>query len=104
MGRRILIGLLLVLGGIAQAGAEGSDARQRRAAMKANCRWTEAMGRQLYECVKRHDGMNAQWCHEEAMEAHCASGGAGTGAGGSPAGGADPERNVQPGAGSASVR
>jgi hypothetical protein len=55
--------------------AEGSQGSQERAARKyAGCVWTQDMGRFLFECVRQHNGMNAQWCHIEAMETFCGGG------------------------------
>ncbi|MBI1395169.1 MAG: hypothetical protein GC151_04245 [Betaproteobacteria bacterium] len=59
---------------IPAAYAEGSDALQQEHAKRLeNCHWSDAMGKYLYECVRRHDGMNAQWCHEEALAAFCSA-------------------------------
>lgn len=74
MRLRIFVAILLVASGLAggDAFAEGSPGAQERAARKyEGCTWTQEMGRFLFECVRQHNGMNAQWCHIEAMETFC---------------------------------
>ena len=29
------------------------------------------MGKYIYECLKKNDGFNAHWCHNEAIDAFC---------------------------------
>ncbi len=29
------------------------------------------MGKYIYECIKKNDGFNAHWCHNEAIDAFC---------------------------------
>lgn len=68
-----LIGLLLTgLGASGQASAEGaSNGRERFFLKRQNCVWTPEMGQYIYECVKKNDGFNAHWCHNEAIDAFC---------------------------------
>ncbi|MCW5623966.1 MAG: hypothetical protein KIT73_04510 [Burkholderiales bacterium] len=37
----------------------------------AGCQWTNEMGQYMYECLKANFGMNAHWCHNEAMDVYC---------------------------------
>jgi hypothetical protein len=38
---------------------------------RANCHWTEEMGKYMFECLKANFNMNAHWCHNEAMALYC---------------------------------
>jgi hypothetical protein len=38
---------------------------------RANCAWTQEMGRLMFECLKANFNMNAHWCHNEVMEIGC---------------------------------
>jgi hypothetical protein len=62
------------LGCVASAMADGSaptNARERFFLKRQNCPWTDEMGKYMYECVKKNDGFNAHWCHNEAIDAFC---------------------------------
>lgn len=37
----------------------------------AKCVWTKEIGDAIYQCLKENFGMNAHWCHNEAMETLC---------------------------------
>lgn len=41
---------------------------------RADCHWTEEMGRYMFECLKANFNMNAHWCHNEAMALYCSEG------------------------------
>jgi hypothetical protein len=63
-----------VLGFVAPSFADGtapSNGRERFFLKRQNCPWTEEMGKYMYECVKKNDGFNAHWCHNEAIDAFC---------------------------------
>lgn len=55
--------------------AEGDPAptyqRERAVQKFKNCHWTDEMGRYVYACIKKNDGMNAHWCYDEALEVLC---------------------------------
>lgn len=53
--------------------AEGtpSNGRERFFVKRQNCHWTDEMGKAIYECLKRNDGFNAHWCHNEALDQFC---------------------------------
>ena len=54
--------------------AEGAaNGRERFFLKRHNCPWTEDMGKFIYECVKKNDGFNAHWCHNEALDLYCAA-------------------------------
>lgn len=59
--------------GTSLAWAEGTptNGRERFFLKRQNCAWTEEMGKAIYECVKRNDGFNAHWCHNEALDQFC---------------------------------
>jgi hypothetical protein len=66
--------LALILAGICSgpAFADGAtNARERFFLKRQNCAWTDEMGKYIYECVKRNDGFNAHWCHNEALDQFC---------------------------------
>ncbi len=57
----------------ALAHADGPTTQRELAMQKyAKCPWTDAMGKSLYECVKKNNGFNTHWCFDEALEMHCA--------------------------------
>jgi len=52
--------------------ADGAtNARERFFLKRQNCKWTDEMGKYIYECVKANNGFNAHWCHNEALDAFC---------------------------------
>ena len=57
--------------GLAFAEGTPSNGRERFFLKRQNCAWTEEMGKAIYECVKRNDGFNAHWCHNEALDHFC---------------------------------
>ncbi len=52
-------------------GAEPTNGRERFFLKRQNCPWTQEMGKYIYECLKKNDGFNAHWCHNEAIDAFC---------------------------------
>ena len=75
MKQRVAIRMLaLILAGICSglAFADGAtNARERFFLKRQNCAWTDEMGKFIFECVKKNDGFNAHWCHNEALDAFC---------------------------------
>jgi hypothetical protein len=78
MKRRLIGGCIAAviagLGYVAPTMADGSsptNARERFFLKRQNCPWTDEMGKYMYECVKKNDGFNAHWCHNEAIDAFC---------------------------------
>jgi hypothetical protein len=45
--------------------------RERAAQKFKDCHWTDEMGKYVYQCIKKNDGMNAHWCYDEALEVLC---------------------------------
>ena len=45
--------------------------RERAAQKFKDCHWTDEMGKYVYQCIKKNDGMNAHWCYDEALEMLC---------------------------------
>ena len=66
-----LVAASLVGGSIAWAEGTPSNGRERFFLKRQNCAWTDEMGKFIYECVKKNDGFNAHWCHNEAIDAFC---------------------------------
>ena len=57
------------------ARADGDPAptyqRERAAQKFKDCHWTDEMGKYVYQCIKKNDGLNAHWCYDEALEVLC---------------------------------
>jgi len=57
------------------SGADGDPAptyqRERAVQRFKDCHWTDEMGKYVYQCIKKNDGMNAHWCYDEALETLC---------------------------------
>lgn len=49
----------------------GTNALERMHIKNAKCSWTREIGDYIYQCLKDNFGMNAHWCHNEAMELLC---------------------------------
>jgi hypothetical protein len=72
---RLLAGLALALASVHAALADG-DPRptyQRELAMQKykGCKYTDEMGKYLYECVKKNNGFGTHWCFDESLEMFC---------------------------------
>ncbi len=71
--QRLVTGLLAVatlFAGTA-AFADGTTERERTMSRYAKCKWTDAMSKELYECVKRNNGFNTHWCFDETLQMNC---------------------------------
>lgn len=46
---------------------------QRERAMQRykGCHFTDAMGKYLYQCVRKNDGFGTHWCYDETLETFC---------------------------------
>jgi hypothetical protein len=68
----IMLGCVL---SIADVRAEGDPlpTYQRERAMQKykGCRWTDEMGKYVYECIKKNDGFGTHWCYDETLETYC---------------------------------
>ena len=75
MKQRVVMWMLaLILTGVCSglAFADGaSNVRERFFLKRQNCAWTDEMGKFIFECVKKNDGFNAHWCHNEALDQFC---------------------------------
>ena len=49
----------------------GTNTLERMHVKHAKCVWTQEIGDHIYQCLKENFGMNAHWCHNEAMEILC---------------------------------
>ena len=38
---------------------------------RANCPWTDLMGKDLHKCIVDSNGFNATMCHQEVLALHC---------------------------------
>ena len=38
---------------------------------RANCPWTDLMGKDLHKCIVDSNGFNATMCHQEVVALHC---------------------------------
>jgi hypothetical protein len=66
--------LVMILAGMGSglAFADGAtNARERFFIKRQNCAWTDEMGKYIFECIKKNDGFNAHWCHNEALDQFC---------------------------------
>jgi hypothetical protein len=75
LARVVLPTLLLCASGAIQAAGEelppATNALERMHLKNAKCVWTKEIGDYIYQCLKDNFGMNAHWCHNEAMEVLC---------------------------------
>ena len=75
MKQRVAISILTLILAATGSGlvfAEGAaNARERFFLKRQNCAWTDEMGKFIFECVKKNDGFNAHWCHNEALDQFC---------------------------------
>ena len=57
------------------AQAEGDPAptyqRELQALRYKGCHWTDDMGKNVYECIKKNDGFGTHWCYDETLEKFC---------------------------------
>jgi len=67
--------LLVCASGAIQAAEQelppATNALERMHLKNAKCVWTKEIGDYIYQCLKDNFGMNAHWCHNEAMEVLC---------------------------------
>ncbi len=71
--QRLVTGLLAVVALFAGSAAlaDGTTERERTMSRYAKCKWTDAMSKELYECVKRNNGFNTHWCFDETLQTNC---------------------------------
>lgn len=65
-----LLGVMLTFTGVC-AYADGTTERERTMSRYKNCVWTDAMSKEIYECVKRNDGFGTHWCFDETVQMNC---------------------------------
>jgi hypothetical protein len=51
--------------------ADGTTERERTMSRYTKCEWTDAMSKEIYECVKRNNGFNTHWCFDETLQMNC---------------------------------
>lgn len=49
----------------------GTIERERTMLKYKDCKWTDEMGKFVYECVKRNNGFGTHWCYDEALQTMC---------------------------------
>ena len=49
----------------------GTTQRERTMSRYKNCEWTDAMSKQIYECVVRNNGFGTHWCFDETVQMNC---------------------------------
>jgi hypothetical protein len=70
-GWALTLGVCTLLAAGAALAEGATNARERFFLKRQNCKWTDEMGKYIYECVKANNGFNAHWCHNEALDAFC---------------------------------
>lgn len=70
-----ILALIISLAAAGPVMAEGDPmpTYQRERAMQKykGCKFTDEMGKYLYECVKKNGGFGTHWCFDEALEQYC---------------------------------
>jgi len=62
---------LCVLALASAADAAGTTQRERTMSRYTKCVWTDAMSKQIYECVVRNNGFGTHWCFDETVQMNC---------------------------------
>ncbi|MDC1312269.1 hypothetical protein N8Z26_07430 [Burkholderiales bacterium] len=68
---RLILFVLLMSGFILQAWAGGSARREQMVANYSGCDWTDAMGQELYQCIKDNNGFSTLYCFNTTIENSC---------------------------------
>ncbi len=70
---RLFAGLLGAIALIAASVvyADGTTQRERTMSRYKNCKWTDEMSKEVYECVIQNNGFGTHWCFDETVQAHC---------------------------------
>ena len=70
---RLFAGLLGICALIAASAvsADGTTQRERTMSRYTKCVWTDAMSKQIYECVVRNNGFGTHWCFDETLQMNC---------------------------------
>ena len=63
--------LSVFLGLVAQAIAGGSARREQIIAQYKHCAWTNEMGQELYQCIRKNNGFSTLWCFNTTIENNC---------------------------------
>lgn len=70
-GLSLLLPLALPAGAADPELPAATNTLERMHLKNAKCTWTREIGDYIYQCLKENFGMNAHWCHNEAMEVLC---------------------------------
>jgi hypothetical protein len=63
--------LFVFSGLVAQAIAGGSARREQIIAQYKHCAWTNEMGQELYQCIRKNNGFSTLWCFNTTIENNC---------------------------------
>lgn len=66
----VLLGAAVLIT-VSTANADGTTQRERTMSRYAKCEWTDAMSKQIYECVVRNNGFGTHWCFDETLQMNC---------------------------------
>jgi hypothetical protein len=66
----VLLGAIALIAAYAVYAA-GTTQRERTMSRYNNCEWTEAMSKEVYECVVRNNGFSSHWCFDETVQMNC---------------------------------
>jgi hypothetical protein len=58
---------------LARADGDPAPTYQRELQMQRykGCHWTDEMGQNIYQCIKKNDGFGTHWCYDETLEKFC---------------------------------
>ena len=66
----VLLGAVALIA-VSTVNAAGTTQRERTMSRYAKCEWTDAMSKQIYECVVRNNGFGTHWCFDETLQTNC---------------------------------
>jgi hypothetical protein len=66
----VLLGAVALIT-VSAVNAAGTTQRERAMSRYAKCEWTDAMSKQIYECVVRNNGFGTHWCFDETLQMNC---------------------------------
>ena len=66
----VLLGAVALIT-VSTVNAAGTTQRERTMSRYAKCEWTDAMSKQIYECVVRNNGFGTHWCFDETLQMNC---------------------------------
>ncbi len=67
----VLLGAVALIITASTVNAAGTTQRERTMSRYAKCVWTDAMSKQIYQCVVRNNGFGTHWCFDETVQMNC---------------------------------